>query len=214
MNNNFLSKVFGWMFVGLLVTFITGFVVAANETMLYNIFSSNIYIWLFIAEIVIVIFLSARIRKMETMTAIILYTLYSFITGLTFSVFFVIYELGSMILVFGLTGLLFGIFALYGKVTSRDLSKLSSIFIMGIFGILIVSIINMFIGNTVVEIVACIVGLLLFLGLTAYDMQKLKYYQATIPNENNAAIVGAFELYLDFINIFIKLMRLFGRRRD
>jgi len=212
--NSFLSKVFGWMFLGLLITFATGYVVANNEAMLYNIFSSGMHWILLIAEIVIVIFLSTRIAKMQTMTATILFCLYSFITGLTFSIFFVAYEMSSIITVFGLTSMLFGVFALFGKITKIDLTKFSSIFVMGIFGILIVSIVNIFLGNTMVDIIVCIVGLILFLGLTAYDMQKLKHYQAMLPNENNAAIIGAFELYLDFINIFIKLLRLFGRNRD
>ena len=97
MNNKFFSKVFGWMFLGLLITFITGFVVSLNETMLYNIFSTGIYWMLFIAEIVLVIILSARISKMQTMTAIICYSLYSFVTGLTFSVLFISFDLGSTI---------------------------------------------------------------------------------------------------------------------
>lgn len=214
MNNKFLSKVFGWMFIGLLITFMTGYVVSSNETMLYNIFSTGIYYLLFVVEIVVVIFFSRRIRQMNTMTAIVCFLLYSFLTGLTFSILLVGFELSSVILIFGLTALLFGLFALYGLITKRDLSNLSSILILGIFGTLIVSVINMFLGNTLIDIVLSVIGLILFLGLTAYDMQKLKYYQLSISNENNAAILGAFELYLDFINIFIKLLNLFGRNRD
>lgn len=214
MNNKFFSKVFGWLFLGLLITFVTGFIISGNETILYNIFSTNIYWLLFIAEIVLVIVLSARISKMQTMTAIICYCLYSFVTGLTFSVLFISFDLASVIMVFGMTSVLFGLFALYGAFTKRDLSKLSSILFLGLIGTLIVGLINMFLGNGLIDIIISIIGLVIFLGLTAYDMQKMNYYRSAIPNENNAAIISAFELYLDFINIFIKLLRLFGRNRD
>lgn len=214
MGNKLFSKVFAWMFIGLIITFATGFYVAMHPNMLYNIFSTGLHFGLLILEIVLVVWLSARSHKMKFSTASIVYVIYSVVTGLTFSSFFVIYELGSIMFIFALTALLFGIFALLGYTTNTDLSKFSTIFLMGLIGIILATIINIFLNNSMLEIIISCVSIILFLGITAHDIQKIKSLSNVIADENAIAIIGALDLYLDFINIFIDLIKLFGKTRD
>lgn len=214
MRNKLFSKVFAWMFIGLIITFATGFYVAMHPNMLYNIFSTGLHFGLLILEIVLVVWLSARSHKMKFSTASIVYVIYSVVTGLTFSSFFVIYELGSIMFIFALTALLFGIFALLGYTTNTDLSKFSTIFLMGLIGIILATIINIFLNNSMLEIIISWVSIILFLGITAHDIQKIKALSNVITDENAIAIIGALDLYLDFINIFIDLIRIFGKTRD
>lgn len=214
MGNKLFSKVFAWMFIGLIITFATGFYVAMHPNMLYNIFSTGLHFGLLILEIVLVVWLSARSHKMKFSTASIVYVIYSVVTGLTFSSLFVIYELGSIMFIFALTALLFGIFALLGYTTNTDLSKFSTIFLMGLIGIILATIINIFLNNSMLEIIISWVSIILFLGITAHDIQKIKALSNVIVDENAIAIIGALDLYLDFINIFIDLIRLFGKTRD
>ena len=214
MGNKLFSKVFAWMFIGLIITFATGFYVAMHPNMLYNIFSTGLHFGLLILEIVLVVWLSARSHKMKFSTASIVYVIYSVVTGLTFSSFFVIYELGSIMFIFALTALLFGIFALLGYTTNTDLSKFSTIFLMGLIGIILATIINIFLNNSMLEIIISWVSIILFLGITAHDIQKIKALSNVITDENAIAIIGALDLYLDFINIFIDLIKLFGKTRD
>lgn len=214
MGNKLFSKVFAWMFIGLIITFATGFYVAMHPNMLYNIFSTGLHFGLLILEIVLVVWLSARSHKMKFSTASIVYVIYSVVTGLTFSSFFVIYELGSIMFIFALTALLFGIFALLGYTTNTDLSNFSTIFLMGLIGIILATIINIFLNNSMLEIIISWVSIILFLGITAHDIQKIKSLSNVIADENAIAIIGALDLYLDFINIFIDLIKLFGKTRD
>lgn len=211
--NKIMQKTFGWMFVGLLLTFLTGYYVSTNENMLYNIFSSNLYFILIIVEIVLVIFLSARLHKMSTTTARITFMLYSFVTGLTFSSIFIAFSMSSIMLVFLITAILFGIFALIGYFTNIDLSKFSTFLLMALIGIIICTIVNMFLNNGLFELIITIVSVIIFLGYTAYDIHKVKNLAGQI-DEDKLAIIGALELYLDFINLFIDLLRLFGKSRD
>ena len=206
------SKMFSWMFLGLLVTFITGYAISNSYDILLMVVQIPFLIYAII-EIGLVIFFSLKIRTMSSMTAKICFILYSFVTGLTFSYLFLAYELYSLIYVFGITSILFGAFALIGHFTKIDLSKFSTFLFMGLLAIIICSLINMFVGNETFDLVLTIVGIVIFLGYTAYDIQKVKYNLDTFPSEN-LAIYGALELYLDFINLFLKLLSLFGKRRD
>ena len=210
--NKIYSKVFGWMFFGLLVTFLTGYIIANNVNMLLFVLEIPFIIYV-ILEIGLVIFLSARIHKMSDTTAKLCFLIYSFITGLTFSTIFIVYELSSIIYVFGITSLLFGIFALFGHFTNIDLSKISTFLLMGLLGIIICSIINIFLGNSTFDLIITIISVVIFLAYTAYDMQKIKRSINTLPEEN-LAIISALELYLDFINLFLDLLRLFGKSKD
>lgn len=213
MQNKIFSKIYGWMFIGLLVSFITGYYVSTNENMLYNIFSTNMYWILAIIEIVVVIWLSAGIRKMNIITAKTLYVLYSILTGLTLSVIFIAFKMSSIIYVFGITAIMFALMAIFGRTTKIDLTKIGTILFMGLIGIIIASLINMFIGSETFDLIICIVGIIIFTIYIAYDVQKIKYIAETLE-EDKAVIICAFELYLDFINLFIKLLRLFGKSRD
>ena len=213
-SNKLLSKSFLWMCFGLLVTFLTGFGVATNERMLENIFG-GISFWIFIVlELVVVIYLSFRITKMSPTTAKVCFLLYSFISGLTFSSIFVYYELSSIIYIFLASSLIFGIMALIGYKTKADLSKLGFYLMVALFAVIIVTLINVFIGSDSLSIILCIICLLLFLGITAYDVQNIKSLENSDLPQDNLAIYGALQLYLDFINIFIDLLRLFAENKD
>lgn len=211
--NKILSKVFTWMFIGLLVTFLTGYYVSLNEYALARIFSGYTYIIITIIEFALVIYLSARITKMSPTTARISFLLYSFITGITFGAIFIVYQVTSIVYTFLITAVVFGLCALIGKTTKMDLTKIGSYLIIGLFGVIICSIVNIFIKSTGFEMILSIITVIIFLGLTAYDIQKIQRLEGTIPEEN-LPIYGALELYIDFINIFIELLKLFGKAKD
>lgn len=213
MKNNIYSKVFLWMFIGLLVTFLTGVYTSTNIDALEVIFNKGIY-WIFaIIEIGLAIFLSARIHKMSATTARITYILYAFLTGLTFSSIFIVYKISSIMLVFLVTSILFLIFALIGHFTKIDLTKFGTILMMMLLGVLLCMVINIFLGNETFDIIISCVSVVIFLGFIAYDIQKIKRLENSLPEEN-LAVIGAFELYLDFINIFLDLLRIFGNADD
>lgn len=213
MGKNIFAKVFLWMFIGLLITFGTSFYVSTQEFLAWNVLKLG-WVW-FIIELAIVIFLAARITKMSSFTAKLSFVLYSFVTGLMLSYIFIIFSLPSILLVFGAAALMFGIFGLYGYFTKVDLTKISSILAMGLVGIIIVSLINIFLGNAMVDTIISIVGIVIFTLFVAYDIQKIKSFSSfsNIPTDN-LAIYGALQLYLDFINIFLNLLNLFGNSRD
>lgn len=211
--NKIYSKVFMWMFIGLLITFATGFYTSTNQDALEVVFSSGAY-WIFaIVEIVVAIVLSVRIQKMSSGMATFLYLLYTFLTGLTFSSIFIVYKLESIIWIFLITSILFLVFALIGHFTKIDLTKIGTILMMMLFGIILCAILNMFIGSEKFDIAICALSVIIFLGYIAYDIQKVKNLQGIVPEEN-LAIISAFQLYLDFINVFIDLLRLFGKNND
>lgn len=210
MNKTIFAKVFLWMFFGLLLTFGTGYFVSTNENMLYSIFTKGYYWFFLIAELVAVIFLSARIQKMKPMTAKITFLLYSFLTGLTFSTIFVVYALDSVLYVFLIAAIVFGIFAMIGFFTHMDLTKIGTYLMMGLLAVIVLLVFNLFIPSDSFQIFISIISILVFLGFTAYDVQKIKQLEFTME-EDNLAIYGALQLYLDFINIFLDLLRLFGK---
>lgn len=213
-DNKLLSKSFLWMCIGLLVTFVTGFGISMNERMLENIFGGSGFWILVILEFVLVIVLSARVMKMNPTTAKICFILYSFVSGLTFSSIFVVYELTSIMMIFLVSAIIFGIMAFIGYTTKVDLSRVGFYLLMALLGVILVSIINIFLGNGTLEIIICIICLLLFIGITAYDVQKIRALESTGLPEDNLAIYGALELYLDFINIFLQILELFAKNKD
>ena len=212
MDNKVMPKVFMWMCIGLFITFLTGYVISSNERMLLSVFSRGSYMVFIIVEFAIVILLSARIRKMNPTTCKVLFLLYSFITGLTFSSIFVLYKITSIISLFLIASIIFGIFAILGSVTKIDLTKIGTFLFMALISVVIFSIFNIFIASEKIDFVLAVVSLFIFMGITAYDIQKIKRNFRDIP-EDNLAIYGAFELYLDYINIFIDLLRIFGKER-
>ncbi len=211
MKNNY-YKVFAWLFVGLLVTFACGYLTASNVKLLTAIFSGSGYWVIFILEIVIAIVLGARINNMDPTIAKVLYILYAGLTGLTFSSIFIIYKITSIIFIFLLAALVFGIFALIGKHTNIDLGKFSTYLLMALLAVIVLEVVNIFIMNNTLDMALCIISLIIFFGYTAFDMQRIS--RMSEFESDNMAIYGAFQLYLDFINIFIKLLRLFGKEKD
>ena len=210
---NIYSKLYLWLFIGLLVTFLTGAYTASNKDALSVIFTKGYY-WIFaLVELGVAIFLSVRITKMSATTAKVCYLLYTFLTGLTFSTIFIAYKLTSIIMVFGITSVLFLGLALVGMYTKKDLTKLGSYLFMALIGILISIFINVFLHNSSFDIMICIVSVIIFLGYIAYDINKISKLDGFL-GEDNLAIFGAFQLYLDFINVFIDLLRLFGDAND
>lgn len=213
MENKIYSKVYLWLFIGLLVTFLTGAYTATNEDALSVIFTKGYY-WIFVlVELGLAIFLSVRIHKMQPTTAKISYLLYTFFSGLTFASLFVVYKLESIILVFAVTAVLFLLFAIIGHFTKMDLSKIGTYLIMMLIGIILCTLVNLFLQNSTFDIVISAISIVVFLGFIAYDVQKIKRLNGYLV-EDNLAVIGAFELYLDFINIFIDLLRLFGKADD
>lgn len=210
MKNSLFSKTFLWMAIGLALTFATGFAVSQFPKMLYSIFGGYGY-WIFvIVEFLLVIFLSAKVMDLNPTTAKIAFLLYSFVSGLTFSSIFVVYHLNSIMFVFLISAAVFGIMALIGNKTSLDLTKIGTYLFMGLFAAIITALINMFIGSDTITLVVSIVCVILFIGITAYDVQKIKQLSDSGLPEENLAIYGALELYLDFINIFIHILSIIG----
>jgi hypothetical protein len=207
---NYLSKVFLWMFIGLFITFITGVTVSGNANALETVFSTGGYWIIIIAEFITVIVLSSKITKMSPTGAKLGFIFYSFLSGLTFSSIFVVYKIPYIISIFLITSIVMLIFSVIGAKTKVDLSKFGIYLCMALIGVVIASIINMFVGSEAFDLGITVICLLIFFGFVAYDVQKIKRFYLTDPTNENLAILGALELYLDFINIFIDLLRLFG----
>lgn len=205
-----LSKSFLWMCIGLLVTFVTGYGVSCSDTMLSNVFSSMVWVFI-VLEFILVIVLSAFIMKMSPTWAKIFFLLYSFVSGLTFSSIFVVYDMTSIMMVFLVAAIIFGVMAFVGYTINADLSKVGFYAMVALVAVIIVSIINIFLNNTMLELIISIVCILLFLGITAYDVQNIKRLEGSGLPEDNLAIYGALQLYLDFINIFLHLLSVFGK---
>ena len=210
------SKVYLWMFIGLLTSGVVAYYTAVTESMLY--FVSKYFTFIIILELIVVIAFSVLRRKVSPLVAKILFLVYSIISGITLSSIFLVYEIGSIGMVFLSSALMFGLLAVYGYVTKTSLTSLGKILLFALIAVVIMSIINMFIGNSSFSIFISIVSIVIFLGLTAYDMQKLKavynYYENDEAELSKASIYGALDLYLDFINIFLDLLRLIGKSRD
>lgn len=212
--NRVFSKMFLWMFLGLMVTFGVAYFLSQNDTMMYNLFSGKKYMIVWIAEFVVVMVLSLRIRKLSVMSARILFILYSLLTGVTVSTIFIVYSISSIIYVFLITSVLFLIFGLIGYFTKLDLSKLGSILMMALLGSLICVFINIFVRSETFDLVTTIIMVLIFLGYIAYDINVIKNNYRDIQDEDKLVIYGALSLYLDFINLFLRLLRLFGKSND
>lgn len=214
--SKFISGVYLWMFLGLLVSGLTAYLTSTSISMLRFI-SKNLLI-IIILEFIVVITFSSLQRKVSPLVAKILFIVYSFISGLTLSSIFLVYTKGSLMMIFVSSAIMFALLALYGYTTNTNLDSLGKILIFGLLAIIITSIINIFINSSGLDITLSIVSVVLFLGLTAYDMQKLKsiysYYQSDSNMLEKSAIYGALNLYLDFINIFLELLNLFGKRND
>jgi FtsH-binding integral membrane protein len=210
----FFRSVYGWMFAGLALTTVAAFGVVSSVAMQQLIFGTPLRWVLFIAQIGLVIFLGVRINRMSAGAAAFTFLAYSLLTGLTLSAVFLVYTGPSIVSAFASASAMFGGMAIYGAVTKRDLTSWGSFFMMGLIGVILLSLLNMFMRSDGLNFTIGLVGVFVFLGLTAYDNQKLKAYaHAGGATSSNLAIYGALQLYLDFINLFLMLLRLFGRRR-
>ena len=213
----FLSKVYGWMFVGLLITAVTASAVASSPSLVEALILNRAVFWiLLIAQLGLVFFLSARVNKMAPTTAAGLFLLYSALTGVTSSVVLLIYTGASIASTFIITAGMFGATAVFGSVTKRSLAGLGQFFFMGLIGLILASIVGFFWHSEALQFVISVVGVLVFTGLTAWDAQRLKQMAVALPDGRVGAyaVVGALSLYLDFINLFFFLLRFTGNRRD
>ncbi len=213
MDNKIYQKIYIWLFVGLLITFGTGYFLSLNENLASQILTIGI-LPIIVIELVVALLMGIRIKKMHPLTAKLFYLIYSVTTGITFSMLFLYYNLSSMMFIFLISAIIFIVLAIFGATTKRDLSKFGMILLTSLFVIIIVSLLNALIFKSpITDIVISGICVLIFCGFIAYDMQKIKVMQY-IVSEEKAAIFGAFQLYLDFINLFIHLLELFGKSKD
>ena len=213
----FLRKVYGWMCVGLAITATVALGVASSPALVQAIFGNKIlFFGLFIAELGLVFYLSARINKMAATTAAGLFLLYSALNGATLSFIFLAYTGTSIASTFLVTAGMFGALALYGTATKRSLAGVGQFAFMGLIGVLLASLVGMFWKSEGLQFVISIVGVIVFTGLTAWDAQRLKTMAVTVPESSygSYSVVGALALYLDFINLFLFMLRFMGGRRD
>jgi FtsH-binding integral membrane protein len=213
----FLRSVYGWMCAGLGITAVVAFFVAQSPVLVRAIAGNPIAYWgLMIAQLGIVFFLSARVEKIAGSTAALLFTLYSALTGVTFAFILLVFTGESVATTFMVCAGMFGALAIYGTTTSRSLAGWGQFLFMGLIGVVLASIVGIFWQNSALQFVIGFIGVIVFTGLTAYDAQRLKQMALTMPSGQlgSYAIVGALTLYLDFINLFLMLLRFFGNRRD
>jgi hypothetical protein len=216
--SSFFPRVYGWMTAGLGLTALAAIFTLSSPTLLQAIFGNRLVFYaLIIAELGLVIGLSAAINRISAGTAKMMFLLYSALSGVTFSAIFLVYTESSIASTFFVAAGTFGAMSLYGMVTRRDLTGWGSFLFMGLIGIIIASVVNIFLQSAMVTWVVSCVGVLVFVGLTAYDTQKLKRMAAAgfadDEARQKATILGALTLYLDFINLFLMMLRLMGNRR-
>jgi len=213
----FLRKVYGWMFVGLGVTSAAAFAVAGSPALRELIFGHMLlFFGLIIAELGLVFFLSARVEKLEPRTASLLFLIYSALNGATLSMVLLAYARTSIATTFVVTAGMFGALALFGTTTKKSLAGVGQFFFMGLIGLVLASVVGVFWQNDLLQFGISVVGVLVFTGLTAWDAQRMKLMASTVPEARftSYAVVGALALYLDFINLFLFLLRFLGGRRD
>lgn len=213
----FLSKVYGWMFLGLLITAGTALAVASSPLLIETLILNRILFWILLfAQLGLVFYLVARVEKMAPTTAAGLFMVYSALTGITSSVVLLIYTGASIVSTFVVTAGMFGAMAVFGTFTKRSLAGVGQFMFMGLIGLIIASIVNIFLQNSAMYFVISVVGVLVFTGLTAWDAQRLKQMAVALPDGRlgSYAVVGALSLYLDFINLFFFLLRFLGGRRN
>lgn len=209
-----IAKSFLFMFVALLITALASITTSINTVIF--LFTGNSFFILMFLEIVIVIVSNVAISNNKPILAGVLYAIYSYLTGVILSAIFLVYTTASITAIFLITAGLFGVMAVYGLLTKNDLSSVGSICFMGLLGLIISGVVNLFfLKSTMLDTVICAIGVLVFVGLTAYDAQKIKARVESATDETvlTLALFGGFQLYLDFVNLFLKLLRLFGKKR-
>lgn len=214
-----MRKVYLWMALALVITGFTAFGVATNPGLAYTIVTNRLLFWgLIIAEFGLVIAISGAINRLSATTATLLFVLYSIVNGATLSVIFLAYTLTSIASVFFITAGLFAVMAFIGYTTKTDLTSMGKILMMAVIGIVLATVVNIFVGSSMLTMIVSYVGVVVFTGLTAYDSQKIKnmLYDADDADESmqKVALLGSLTLYLDFINLFLMLLRIFGNNRN
>jgi hypothetical protein len=214
----FITRVFAWMTLGLVIT--TG---AALTTLLIPGFLQSIlsipflFVGLLVGEVILVMVIGSRISAMTPWLAGLLFALYAALNGVTLAIIFLIYTSASIFITFGITACMFGIMTLYGLTTKRDLTKIGSLLGMALIGLVLASLVNMFLRSSGLYWIITYIGILIFVGLVAYDTQKLKKMSLQLGEDGTviqrASVLGALRLYLDFINLFLLLLRILGRRK-
>ena len=212
-----MRKVYVWMTLALAITGFTAYGVATSPGLMQAIFTNRVLFWgLIIAEFALVMGVSAAINRLSLTTATLMFVLYSVINGATLSVVFLAYSMASIATVFFITAGTFAAMAFIGYTTKTDLTSVGKIVLMALIGLIIATVVNVFVKSTMFDIILSYVGVLIFVGLTAYDSQKIKQMLLQAPDTGEGAqkvaLLGALSLYLDFINLFIYLLRIFGRR--
>jgi FtsH-binding integral membrane protein len=215
----FVTRVYGWMAGGLALTALIAAYVASSRTLIEAVVTNRlIFYGLIGAELILVFGLSAAINRLTPAMALGGFLLYAAINGVTLSVIFLVYTAESLGTTFLISAAMFGSMALFGTVTKRDLTAVGSFMFMGLIGVIIASFVNFFLHSEAVYWITSYFGVFIFIGLTAYDAQKIKRIGAdamlSAEDSGRASVMGALALYLDFINMFLFLLRLFGRRRD
>lgn len=218
--NEFIRSVYNWMAIGLGLTGFVAYFVANSPSLVQLIFQNQIlFFGLIIAELALVFTLSARVNKMQASTATALFVIYSALNGATLSFIFLVYTASSITSTFFICAGTFVACSIYGWTTKRDLTSIGGFLTMGLIGIIIATLVNMFVRSSAMSMIISYIGVIVFVGLTAYDTQHLKTMSMTQPDGLEAgvvrkgAILGALRLYLDFINLFLMLLRIFGDRR-
>jgi uncharacterized protein len=219
--NEFIRSVYNWMAIGLALTGFTAYYVANTPALVQAIFGNQIlFFGLIIGELALVFIISARIQKMQASTATALFVVYSVLNGATLSFVFLVYTASSITSTFFVCAATFVACSIYGWTTKRDLTSMGGFMTMGLIGIIIASVVNMFFRSSAMSMIISYIGVIVFVGLTAYDTQHLKSMALNQPDDIEAgvvrkgAILGALKLYLDFINLFLMLLRILGGGRD
>ena len=224
-SRTFVASVFSWMFAALAITAVFAYYFSTSETFLNLMFTSSAgrvgmstlgWVIMF-APLGFVLLMSFGYNRLSGTALTVLFIIYSIIMGMSLSFIFLVYSLGSIYITFAITAGTFGVMAVLGYTTKIDLTKFGSIMLMGLIGIIIASLVNFFIHSEMMSYIISVIGVLVFTGLTAYDVQKIKRIGASIElgseSAKKMAIMGALTLYLDFINLFLFLLRLFGGRK-
>jgi uncharacterized protein len=223
LSRTFMARVFSWMFLALTITAVTSFLWAATPSLmrlLINAEGSGMSIlgWVvMLAPLGFVLLMSFGFQKLPAPLLILLFIVFSVLMGMSLSFIFLIYNIGTIGITFGITSAMFGVMAIAGYVTKTDLTKFGSILMMGVVGLIIAMLVNFFMKSEMMDYIISIIGVLIFTGLTAYDVQRLKKIGTMVDNTGNMvlkmSIMGALTLYLDFINLFLFLLRLMGGRK-
>lgn len=214
----FFQKVYAWMFLGLLVSGLAAYLTYMNPAFYKAVIQNKVVFWILIgSEIALIFILFALMKKLNAVLAVILFFLFSLVSGLTLSVIFLVFTLKSIAITFAIAALMFGSMSIYGFMTKSDMTFMGHTLAMGLWGLILAVVLNMFFKNPIADLIISIVGVIIFTGMTAYDTQRIKNNNI-IGNEGTEedwkeSIFGALELYLDFVNMFLSLLRLTGKNK-